>query len=158
MAQIVKNADIAGLVNRTLGFRKEMIEAQSAGMPSFRAQDIVRLKSYINSLKSYKAWVIGQPALDLPKTHPRGIEVALPPAALVNVENQDIVDIVIMLDSSLVELANGQSADLATGLEIYDAARYDAIIAKIEKFLSEYVEVATPLDMPESAVASALAK
>lgn len=153
MAQTIKNADIAGLVGRLVSFRSEMLGSQSAMVPNLQPADLLRLNSYLLSAKSFKSWVVKAPNLDLPKTHPNGVEVVVP-EPIKDCENADILDILRMLDALICELVNGQSADLSTGLISFDAKRFDDIVNKIELFLTDYVGKATPLDLPESAISS----
>jgi hypothetical protein len=148
----IRNQDIAGLCARIKKFRFEMTESQSAGLASFRVFDVTRMKHYLTTLRTYKAWVMDQPELDLPKSHPTLYNVELPEAP-VSAENTAVVDVVRLLDALVLELSRSQSSDLATGLETFDAARFDAIVTKVEKFLTDYVEVATPIDLPEGAAA-----
>ena len=148
----VKNSDIAGLLSRILRFKKELIDSQSSGLASLQNHDKDRLTMYLDALKAYKAWVVGLPVLDLPKTHPRPIMIKDNPE--VTVENEAVSDILRMLDALYTELAGSQSADLSSSMiDAYDGKRFDNIIAKVEAFISDYIEVAHPLDLPESASA-----
>jgi hypothetical protein len=145
-----KNADIAGLVARIQRFRRELIAAVSAGVASFRASDLDRLRSYVSALTRYKEWVVSQPELDLPFSHPTVHEVAVQ-AGTDGIENEDVVDVVRLLDTLSVELLGGQSKDLASGLGPHDATRFDSVLQKVTQFIDGYVTTATPLDLPESA-------
>lgn len=152
MTTSIRNHDIMGLVRRINRFLVEIRKAQSADISGMRQADLSRLKSYQVSLATYKAWVIAQPELDLPETHPE--DYPIPPAPESDLpENESIADIAIMLGKMRDELIASQSAQLATGLITHDATRFDAILAKINAFIADYVEPTTPLDLPESSPA-----
>lgn len=145
----VYNSDVAGLHRRMNRFITEvMLSAsnQSSYMSSF---DIDRLRKYLGAVKSYIAWVTSQPQLDLPETSPREYMLDADPVIAV-VENEAITDILRMLEVAREEMVNGQSARWPCGLMVFDVNRVLAIIAKIEAFLTDYVEKITPLDLPES--------
>lgn len=149
MIASIRNHDIMGLVRRINRFLIEIGKSQSASISGMRQADLGRLKSYQVSLATYKAWIIAQPELDLPETHPE--DYAIPDAPeVVASESESIADIAIMLGKMRDELVASQSAQLATGLISHDATRFDAILAKINAFIADYVEPTTPLDLPES--------
>ena len=94
-------------------------------------------------------FVVGQPQQDLPETHPRSYslrENPVPPA----LENEMMYDIIEMFQLLRDELVNSQSARNASGLISFDSVRFLSHLSRIETYIAEYVEKATPLDMPES--------
>ena len=145
----LKNHDILGLVRRINRFVREVSEAQSAGVTAVRAADLERWKSYQGSLAVYKAWIVDQPELDLPETHPENYTTP-PSPEIPPIENESALDIITMWGKQRDELLASNSSQMATGLISHDAARFDAMHAKIDAFIKDYVEVTLPLDLPES--------
>jgi hypothetical protein len=95
------------------------------------------------------AWVTSQPQLDLPETHPREIMLKAGPV-ITDVENESVNDVLRMVMIARDELVNSQSARVPAGLIKFDAARLTAVIQKCEAFLTNYIKVVDPLDLPES--------
>lgn len=145
----VLNHDIAGLVARINRFIDELIKAVSSGTSQTNEFDQVRLSSYLAAIDTYHSWVISQPHLDLPETHPRLI--ALPDNPEIPVlENESSNDVLRILAIARDELINSQSARDAANLNKFDSARLTAIIEKVRQFLATYIQACTPLDLPES--------
>ena len=145
----VNNHDVLGLVRRINRFIVELTHAASAGISEMTGHDITRLKTYLTAISTYKAWVIGQPILDLPETHPQVYALPVPPS-VPGLDNDSVADILTLLGKLRDEMVAGQSGRYASGLNAHDAVRFDAIVAKVTAFLEDYVELATPLDLPES--------
>lgn len=146
----INNHDVVGLYNRMNRFLTEMNKSTSSQTSEVNEFDFVRANTFLNAIDNYHLWVINQPHLDLPETSPRTYELEAA-VAFEQVENENINDIVRMFTLSRDEIINSQSARLPAGLNKFDSARLTAIIEKIRLFLSEYVDVSTPLDLPESA-------
>jgi hypothetical protein len=146
----VYNHDVKGLCERLNRFREEVYKSVSSGLAGMNQFDVARLTSYINAIRTYQAWVLAQPQLDLPETHPR--EYLVEPAIAMNdsVESEDANMILTLLGLASDELANCQSARMPSGLISFDSDRLKAVVDKTEAFLVSYVQVATPLDLPES--------
>ena len=66
------------------------------------------------------------------------------------VESDEIDHVQRLLFAARNELVNSQSARLPSGLMPFDLTRFSAIVDKLEKFVVDYVEKASPLDLPES--------
>lgn len=145
----IRNHDILGLVRRINRFIVEIANAQTAGISGVRTADLERLKEYSAALTTYKTWIVAQPELDLPETHPTDIEIPGPPP-LPAIESESVNDVITMLERLRDELVASQSARLATGLMRFDGKRFDAIVDKVNKFITDYIETTTPLDLPES--------
>ena len=130
----LQNQDVLGIVNRIDDVVEELGKSQSSGVSGMIEPDTERLDACIVQLKTYKAWAVGQPLQDLPRTHPESLEVPpLPPVP--TIENNSIIDIVVMLNRARQELIMSQSARLASTLLPFDATRFDKVIAKLEAFL-----------------------
>lgn len=145
---IVYNHDIAGLVRRLRRFKFEMHKSVSSNLTEVTAHDKLRLISYLQAFKAYKAWMLSQPDLDLPESSPKGIELE-EMVLLPQPENESIVDILNLLNLIEIELVNGVSGRRPSGLVIHDSLRIDALVLKLDKFISDYLPQ-TPLDLPES--------
>ena len=145
----VYNHDIAGIYRRINRFIDEIIKSVSAGGSQVNDFDQVRLGSYLDSITTYQAWVVGEPHLDLPESHPREY-VLEAPAVVVNVESESIRDVVTLMELARDELVNSQSARNASNLIPFDNARLTATIGKAKSFLTQYIQTTTPLDLPES--------
>lgn len=145
----VYNHDVAGLHARINRFIVEIQKSVSSNVSQMNGFDISRALAYLGAIDTYHAWVVGQPALDLPETAPRTYTLEENPA-YVDAENESINDLQRMFAVMRDELVNSQSARLPAGLVSFDSARLAAVVAKARAFLIEYVQVATPLDLPES--------
>lgn len=151
---VVNNHDIAGLNSRMNRFIEELVKSVSSGTSQLNQFDQQRLTTYLDAIDTYHGWVIAQPNLDLPETHPRAITLTqvVPP---ITVENDSINDLVRLLTIARDEIVNSQSARDAAGLNPFDSARLRNIINKSRKFLSDYIVPTNPLDLPESSPAVA---
>jgi len=151
----VLNQDVAGLAERTDEVVFELLHAQSANLTDMRPFDRTRIDEYNGMLNRYAAWLVDAPDVDLPETHPRAYAIKyISEEVSVEVENKAIRDLVRMYQAIITELTNSQSARAANGLTVHDKRRFDLLMQKIQKFLSEYVDETQPLDMPESAPSS----
>jgi hypothetical protein len=145
----VNNHDVAGLHARLNRFVEELFKSVSSSTSQVNAFDQTRMATYLDSVDEYRSWVVSQPQLDLPETHPRPIELEDNPV-IEDVENESVNDVIRMLQVSRDELINSQSAREASGLNKFDASRLVSIIAKVRAFLNNYIAKVTPLDLPES--------
>lgn len=145
----LKNHDILGITRRINRFIEEAQKSASAGISGVSAADLARLNSYLAALVAYKEWVVSQPELDLPETHP--VEYAVPAGPEVaSTENESIFDVVNLLVKLRDELVLSQSSQLASNLIAHDSTRFDEIVTKVQSFVTDYIEPQTPLDLPES--------
>ena len=145
----VLNQDVAGLDARINRFIVEFHKSVSSGISQVTAADQARAHSYLNALDTYKSWIVSVPELDLPESHPTEYELE-PTPEITNVDNESANDIIRMFLSMKSEVINGQSARRPAGLIGFDEARLTALIAKARSFLTDYVALSTPLDLPES--------
>ena len=155
MATEVQNQDVAGLHKRIIRFREEMIKSGSAGLSEFNSFDQERLMTYIKACRTYIGWAVAQPELDLPESHPRQFPLLeIVPAP--EMDNEMVLDVVRLLEVALVEIANSQSARRPAGLVGFDEKRILAVLEKIERYITDYVQAASPLDLPETSPQAAL--
>lgn len=143
------NADIKGLYNRINRFIAEAMHQQSSGVSQINEFDQARLRSYLSACRTYHDHIQSAPNLDLPETHPRMYDLREKPEVL-DLENESLNDIVRLLELCRDELIHSQSARLPVKLISFDSQRFLSIIQKCERFMADYVSVATPLDLPES--------
>lgn len=65
-------------------------------------------------------------------------------------ENEAINVACDILRACWTEIVNGQSARRASGMSVHDIKRVRDVVSHCRNFLTEYVENALPLDLPES--------
>ena len=145
----VLNHDIAGLCRRINRFIIELHKSVSSGVHYVNEFDQERLNAYLAAVRAYRDWVVGQPQLDLPETHPREIELGPDPDSTA-VENEAVRDAIYLMELCRDELVNSQSARHPAGLISFDDRRAMALVEKCQKFLDEYIKKVQPVDMPES--------
>lgn len=145
----VMNHDIVGLYDRLNRFIKEAQLSQSANISGVKKSDLIRLKTYLSSSRVYHTYVAKEPELDLPETNPKTWTLDAPPQ-LRRIENESLKDVCRLLTLCCEELVHSQSARLSAGILKFDSERFLAVLSKAENFLKDYVEKATPLDLPET--------
>lgn len=145
----VFNDDIAGIYRRINKFLEELQKSASSNVADINDFDKTRVLSYLASLTAYVNWIVDQPLLDLPETHPKILELESPPE-LLPVENLMVKDLMRLFERVRDEILSSQSARNATGLISFDEKRMRAVIEKAEKFIDSYVSKVTPIDLPES--------
>lgn len=143
------NHDIVGIYNRINRFISEAMKNASSSNSQVNQFDLARLKSYMSAIRFYHDHVQGAPDLDLPETTPRLYELR-PAPQVPDMENESLADICRLLELGRDELINSQSARQGAKLIGFDSVRFLQVVEKCEKFLADYVEKATPLDLPES--------
>jgi hypothetical protein len=146
---LVYNHDVAGLHRRMNRFIGEMAACASTNLSQLSDFDRTRLQTYLDAVRTYVAWVVAQPQLDLPETSPRSYPLE-PDAVIPVVENEALIDIMNLLQLARDETVNGQSARMPAGLIKFDVSRLSAVIDKVDAFLTQYVAIVTPLDLPET--------
>lgn len=149
------NHDVAGLHQRINRFIEEMYKSASSNVSEFINFDTVRLKSYLYAIVKYHEWIKAQPQLDLPETTPR-VYLLKPNPIIEDLENESVKDVIRMLELTRDEIVASQSSRRPSGMIKFDSVRLEAIIEKIEAFISDYVEQATPIDLPESSPQTAI--
>lgn len=142
------NTDVHSISRRLNRVITEMIKSQSSGVSQTMPFDLTRIKSYINALLNYAAYITTEPLLDLPETAPE--EMPLPDHPVVpSMENDSVWDIVNLVAIARDEMENSQSARLATNFVRFDYERLQATMRKTLNLIG-YIEAAEPLDLPES--------
>ena len=151
----VYNHDVVGIVQRLDRFRFEMFKCVSAGTSELNEFDRARIQYYLDALTAYIDWLTGRPQLDLPESHPKPFAISDAPATE-PVESEIVNDIIRIMDVTRTELCDSQSARRSSGLISWDEGRIRALIAKLNVFLTDYVDHYTPLDLPESSPQAAM--
>lgn len=145
----VNNHDIVGVHVRINRFIVELQKSASSAGSEVTEHDQARLESYLAALDTYHAWIVAQPQLDCPETHPREYTLQADPE-IVDAENESINDAVRLLVVARDETVNSQSARQASGLKGFDSTRLTSYIEKVRRLLEDYIKPATALDLPES--------
>jgi hypothetical protein len=65
-------------------------------------------------------------------------------------ENESLRDMAVMLDLMRDEMSASQSSRLSSNLISHDLIRATSYLLRMDKFLTEYITVIDPLDLPES--------
>lgn len=145
----VNNFHVRFLADKIHRFGHELIKSQSANDSQMKAADRTRLSSYLDSVDYAVNWIGSLPELDLPETSPREYACEdFPPE--VDAENEAINVACDILRACYLETVNGQSARRSAGMSPHDILRVRNVVAHCRNFLTEYVENALPLDLPES--------
>ena len=145
----VYNHDLVGLIQRLDRFRFELWKSVSSGGSELNEFDKARLYDYLNSFNTYLDWVVAQPQLDLPESHPRKFSISAAPEDSI-VESEIVNDVLRIMAVTREEVVDSQSARKGSGLISFDELRLRALLEKLKNFLDNYVESVTPLDLPES--------
>lgn len=134
------------MVNR---FMRELEKSQSSGVSGMNVHDITRVKSYTAALTGLHDYIVSRGLLDLPETHPKlfAVETLEDPA---NVESESVNMVIRHLEALRTEMLGSHSARNASSLIVHDSVRYMSIVNDLNAFITEYIEVQTPLDLPES--------
>ena len=146
---ITYNTDVDGLVRRIHRSIVEIVKSQSSGVSQTISYDVVRMRSYVNALRTYIEYVRSQPVLDLPETGPRAVALPSKPN-IPALENESAYDFAILLDLMRDEVANSQSSRMSSNLLDHDYQRMDALMQRMDRMINEYITVIDPLDLPES--------
>lgn len=143
------NLDVVYINDKMCRYAGEVIKAVSANLAHVNAFDMTRALKYLDDLDAAVAYVLAQPQLDMPETHPR--ERKLQPFPEVpNMENDELDHTVRLLEAARLEIINSQSGRMAAGLLPFDAAHVTALVAKNRAWLTAFVSARSPMDLPET--------
>lgn len=145
----VFNKDVLFLVDMLDRYIVEVNRSQSSGVSGMLPFDITRIRSYTGAITSFHDWANSVPVGDYPETHPRQFPLE-PRPETTNVESESVNMIGREFEAMRWELINSQSARLANTLMVHDSQRLRTYVARVESFLTDYVETQTPIDLPES--------
>ena len=155
MPVTVYNHDIAAICRLTGRLGVELYKSVSAGTSGMNEFDSARLKRNVAAVRSLLSWVVGEPKMDLPESHPTPIELP-DPRKFESVESDSINLALDLCYACEIELVNSQSAREAAGMIIFDSDRLAAVLNKLDSLVDNHVATATPVDLPESIPSSPL--
>jgi len=151
----VYNHDIVHLDALLRRFTLEVFKCVSSSSSAFNLFDQERLRTFLDEIDRFHAWVIAQPQLDLPESHPTEYELEAPPE-VADVENESVNSLIKLFAVTRAELINCQSARDPAGLQPHDSRRLTGITEKIRQFLVAYIATTQPTDLPESSPQAAM--
>ena len=151
----VFNLDVVYVNDKLCRYAYEVMKSVSSSLAATTEFDIARLHKYLSDVDRAIAYVLAQPQLDLPESHPTLHPIEAFPE-IPNMESDEMDHVGRLLKSARRELINAQSARLGAGLLPFDASRVSALIAKCRSWLTDYVEERTPMDLPESSPQQAM--
>ena len=146
---MIYNLDCTYLADKLARYAGEVQQSVSSNVAFVNEFDMERLKNYLLDIDRAVAYIIGQPQIDLPESHPMQHPIQ-PFPAMRDMESDEWDHVVRLLRSGYIELVNGQSARLGAGLLAFDARRVTALVAKCRAWLEDYVAARLPMDLPET--------
>lgn len=151
----VYNIDVTYLADKLARYAGEVQMSVSSNVAFVNAFDMARLQDYLTDIDAAVAYVLAQPQLDLPESHPMLHAIQSFPE-MRDMESDEWDHVVRLLRSGYIELVNSQSARLGAGLMPFDARRVSALIAKTRQWLDDYVSKRSPMDLPETSPQQAM--
>jgi len=145
----VYNLDVTYLADKLARYAAEVQMSVSSNVAFVNEFDMARLHGYLTDIDSAMAYILAQPQLDLPESHPM-LNPIQPFPDMRDMESDEWDHVVRLLRSGYIELVNSQSARLGAGLMPFDARRVSALVAKTRQWLTEYVSKRSPMDLPET--------
>jgi hypothetical protein len=145
----IYNLDCTYLADKIARYAEEVQKSVSSSVAFVNEFDMARLMNYLTDLDAAVAYIIAQPQIDLPESHPMMQPIQAFPA-MTNMESDEWDHVVRLLRAGYIELVNSQSARLGAGLMPFDAKRITALVAKCRAWLTDYVAARMPMDLPET--------
>lgn len=151
----IYNLDVTYLADKLARYTGEVQMSVSSNVAFVNEFDMARLQNYLTDIDSAVAYVLNQPQLDMPESHPM-LHTVQPFPPMRDLESDEWDHVVRLLRAGYIELVNGQSARLGAGLMPFDARRITALIAKTRQWLDDYVSKRSPMDLPETSPQQAM--
>jgi len=151
----VYNLDVTYLADKIARYAGEVQMSVSSNVAFVNQFDMERLQNYLTDIDAAIAYIVNQPQLDLPESHPM-MNAIQPFPAMRDMESDEWDHVVRLLRSGYIELVNGQSARLGAGLMPFDARRVTSLVAKTRQWLDDYVAKRSPMDLPETSPQQAM--
>lgn len=151
----VYNIDVTYLADKLARYAGEVQMSVSSNVAFVNEFDMARLQAYLSDIDAAVAYVLNQPQLDLPESHPM-LHAIQPFPAQTNMESDEWDHVFRLLRSGYIELTNSQSSRLGAGLMPFDARRISALVAKTRQWLDDYVTKRSPMDLPETSPQQAM--
>lgn len=146
----VRNLHVRSLIERADASIVNILKCESCNSQTLRPADATRFKSYVSELRRWRAFVISEPFLDLPKSHPNVLVLDyVGQDESRHVQNRSCRDLAALFEAVIVELAESESAMLASGLQKFDDDRIVALMDQMDHLI-EFMENDEPYDKPES--------
>ena len=151
----VYNLDVTYLADKLARYAGEVQMSVSSNVAFVNEFDMARLQNYLTDIDRAVAYVLAQPQLDLPESHPM-LHYIQPFPEMRDLESDEWDHVVRLLRSGYIELVNSQSARLGAGLMPFDSSRVSALVAKTRQWLNDYVTQRSPMDLPETSPQQAM--
>ena len=151
----VYNLDVTYLADKLARYAGEVQMSVSSNVAFVNEFDMARLQNYLTDIDRAVAYVLAQPQLDLPESHPM-LHNIQPFPEMRDLESDEWDHVVRLLRSGYIELVNSQSARLGAGLMPFDSSRVSALVAKTRQWLNDYVTQRSPMDLPETSPQQAM--
>lgn len=149
------NVDFILVYNLYNRFIKEIQLSQSSNASLTKSFDKKRLVSYLAAIRHALAFTVSKPEVDAPESNPELIKLRQAPE-LLEIENESVAQVCRMLAQSRDELISSQSSRYGNSMVSFDFERQKEYLDRIDLFLSQYIEMATPLDLVESSPRAAV--
>lgn len=151
----IYNLDATYLADKLARYTGEVQMSVSSNVAFVNDFDMMRLQSYLTDIDAAVAYILNQPQLDMPESHPM-LHPVEPFPEVRNLESDEWDHVVRLLRAGYIELVNSQSARLGAGLMPFDAKRITSLIAKTRQWLNDYVSKRSPMDLPETSPLQAM--
>ena len=151
----VYNLDVTYLADKLARYAAEVQMSVSSNVAFVNEFDMARLQNYLTDIDRAVAYVLAQPQLDLPESHPM-MHAIQPFPEMRDLESDEWDHVVRLLRAGYIELVNSQSARLGAGLMPFDSSRVSALVAKTRQWLNDYVTQRSPMDLPETSPQQAM--
>lgn len=145
----VYNLDICYLADKVARYAGEVQMSVSSNLAATNQFDFERLTTYLGDIDKAIEYVLNQPQLDLPESHPM-LHPIQPFPAMRDMESDEMDHVVRLLRAGYIELVNSQSSRQGAGLLPFDSRRVSSLVAKCRQWLTDYVAVRSPMDLPET--------
>lgn len=151
----IYNLDVTYLADKLARYAGEVQMSVSSNVAFVNEFDMARLQAYLTDIDAAVAYILNQPQLDMPESHPM-LHPVEPFPEVRNLESDEWDHVVRLLRAGYIELVNSQSARLGAGLMPFDAKRITSLIAKTRQWLNDYVSKRSPMDLPETSPQQAM--
>ena len=142
----------------------EILKSVSGALDDYMGPDKVRLKSYVEELRNFKAWFMKQPEPDRPNQHPEklGIDYQSNKESFTDPvtgeeelliqkpENMSARAAAGQMREVLASTVLGASRNRCGGMNAHDSRRVDDELNRLEDLLDSYIENNLPVDLPET--------
>lgn len=145
----IYNLDVTYLADKLARYTGEVQMSVSSNVAFVNEFDMARLQQYLTDIDRAVAYVLDQPQLDMPESHPM-LHSIQPFPPMRDMESDEWDHVVRLLRAGYIEIVNSQSARLGAGLMPFDARRITALVAKTRQWLTSYVAERSPMDLPET--------